>query len=297
MAIFKQSKLNARRLLLENPWAHIEQLEEASSFELTETEQTSASRRKFQNQYAHLDSEGGFTAVQFSSSGRSASISFEEIEKLAIEMQRNLWRARDRLWRNGLPQNPVAMLDPSKASQLLGYNFEVVDTLGVYSDRPGKISVAGEIDRRNKVIRVSRDFEPSVQVFTAAHELGHLVLHPELNNLHRDRGLSGIGVARDRVELEADKFAVFFLLPEKLVRKEFERRFLASEFSLSEETGFALLGKSPYEFGKLFSNRRNLSRRLASATNYNGQNFYSLAECFGVTVETMAIRLEELGAL
>jgi hypothetical protein len=39
---------------------------------------------------------------------------------------------------------------------------------------------------------------------------------------------------------------------------------------------------------------RDLARLLASATYYNGKAVYSLTEIFGVSVEAMAIRLEEL---
>lgn len=290
----RRSKLRARRFLLGNPYAHVEQLDDMPLIGLNEPDLIRAGRIKLQNQYAYLDGEGGLSVAHINGADKRSAISFEDIERLAVETQRNLWRARDRLWPNGIPQSPITMLDPSKVCELVGYDFEVVSTLGVYSDRPGKVAVAGQIDRLEKVIRISRDFEPSVQVFTAAHEIGHLILHPELNHLHRDRGLNGLGTARDRIELEADKFAVYFLLPEKLVRSEFEHRFLSATFSLNEETGFALLGKLPHEFEKLSSQRRHLSRRLASAINYNGNNFCSLAKLFGVTVETMAIRLEEL---
>lgn len=290
----KPSRLSERRLLLGNPYAHIEQLNEASPVELAESDLIRKSRLKLQNQYAYLDDSSDFPGSQPSVSRQRTVKSFEEIERIAVELQKKVWHARNRLWPEGVPQSPVAMLDPSKVCELLGYDFEIADTLGVYSNRPGKVAVAGQIDRRERKILISRDFEPQVQSFTAAHEIGHLLLHPELSVLHRDRGLSGVGVARDRIELEADKFAAYFLLPEKLVLTEFARRFLTRKFSLNEETAFALHGKSVHEFVKPLEGRRSLSRRLASATHYNGRHFYSMAECFNVTAETMAIRLEEL---
>lgn len=296
MKYFKGSKLNARRSLLENPYAHLEQLEDPISMYSTEADVVSASRRSPKNQYAQLDGDGRLSATSpFAGEARRSVDSFENVERIAIDLQRNIWHERNRLWPNGVPKSAMAMLDPSKASAFLGYEFEVADTLGVYSDRPGKIAVAGQIDRIKRQIRISAEFDTPVQMFTAAHEVGHLLLHPHLNHLHRDRGLNGFGVARDRVELEADKFAVYFLLPEKLVRKEFESSFITNAFFLTEETAYALLGKPSHEFGKLLGNRRKLSRYLASAKSYNGLNFYSMAERFSVTVETMAIRLEELG--
>lgn len=296
MKYLTRSKLSARRLLLGNPYAHLEQLEDSISIYSTEAEVISASRRSLQNQYAHLDGDGRFSAASpFADQATRSVDSFESVERIAIDLQRKIWHSRNRLWPNRVPKSAMAMLDPSKACELLGYEFEVVDTLGVYSDRPGKIAVAGQIDRVEKQVRISAEFDMPVQMFTAAHEVGHLLLHPHLNHLHRDRGLNGMGVARDRVELEADKFAVYFLLPEKLVRNEFESSFLTTAFFLTEETAYALLGKSFDELKRISASRRKLSRYLAAATSYNGKNFYSMAGRFGVTTETMAIRLEELG--
>src|SRR5690606_643327 len=92
----------------------------------------------------------------------------------------------------------------------------------------------------------------------------------------------------------ADKFAALFLMPSKLVQKEFEIRFLSNEFMIEEATAFALF-QMPFDNVRArLPNLRALSRYLSSATQYNGQHFYSLAELFGVTTETMAIRIEEL---
>lgn len=296
MKYFTRSKLNARRFLLGNPYAHLEQLEDSIPVCSTEAELVSASRRSLQNQYAHLDGDGRFSSASpFAAQTKRPVDSFESVERIAIDLQRKIWRARNQLWPNGAPKSAMAMLDPAKACKLLGYEFEVADTLGVYSDRPGKIAVAGQIDRSKKQVRISAEFDTPVQMFTAAHEVGHLLLHPHLNSLHRDRGLNGMGVARNRVELEADKFAVYFLLPEKLVRSEFEYSFLTTSFFLNEDTAYALLGSSFHGLKKLSESQRKLSRHLASAKSYNGKNFYSMAERFGVTAETMAIRLEELG--
>lgn len=90
------------------------------------------------------------------------------------------------------------------------------------------------------VIFVDRD-EPSVrQRFTAAHELGHFVLHRDLigdrledNYLLRSSGLS------NRQEVEANKFAADLLMPWKLINaamanRRYSPRELADLFKVSE---------------------------------------------------------------
>ena len=64
------------------------------------------------------------------------------------------------------------------------------------------------------LVAVSNKFSKEVQNFTAAHELGHAILH-EQAILHRDIPVDSIGkrVVRDRVEIEADTFATYFLMP------------------------------------------------------------------------------------
>lgn len=292
MTISTRSKVMANRLLLENPYAHIEWMERFPS-DSVPADAVRRARLRLQNQYAYLEEIDGSSEKSAETPVRPSVWSFDAIESSARDMQRRLWQARQDLWLDDMPVSLATMLDPAKVCELLSYDFEVVASLGVYSDRQEQVAVAGHIDRRERVIRISRDFEPEVQLFTAAHEIGHLVLHPHIDRLHRDRGLNGLGVRRDRIELEADKFAVYFLLPERLVRKEFELRFLARKFILNDESLYSLRGR--HGSGHGLKERRRLSRQLASAFSYNGRSFHSLASHFGVTTETMAIRLEELG--
>ena len=90
------------------------------------------------------------------------------------------------------------------------------------------------------VIFVNRE-EPSVrQRFTAAHELGHFVLHRDFigdrledNYLLRSAGLS------NRQEVEANKFAADLLMPWKLINAAMESRIhspqeMAELFKVSE---------------------------------------------------------------
>jgi Zn-dependent peptidase ImmA (M78 family) len=128
-----------------------------------------------------------------------------------------------------------------------------------------------------------------------AHELGHAVLHPQGGGIHRDRSRDVSGLSRDADEVEADLFAVHFLMPERLVRERFESRFGQAPFTLTEGTAFALIKRNHDVASERFPTRRAMSRYLAGTEEYNTRNFESLASLFGVSVVSMAIRLEELG--
>lgn len=285
-----RSNLHGRRLLLENPYAHIEQLDLEGEGSIPEA--IRVSRKLLEDPYAHIDGDGGFSALDAKREIPSRRWSFEEVERVAIDLQRRLWKARHDLW-DGHSPSPVEVLDVAKAAKLVGFDLKFVGSLGIFVDRSEKVSVAGMIDRPNSSISVSGDFPWITRNFTAAHELGHALLHQHLDVVHRDRPLDGSILVRDRIELEADKFAVYFLMPEKLVRREFSDRFLTGQFVVSEETAFALSVPAA-DVGRELGNKHKLARVLASATHYNGRHFYSLAEIFGVTIKAMAIRLEEL---
>jgi Zn-dependent peptidase ImmA (M78 family) len=271
-----------------------------------------ADRLKLQNQYAHLNGSGGFSAAPATPmsrfptlgkdlTGRYASLRsrrrgrrylYEDIEAKAAELHRLIWQHRNDIWSEGVPANPIEMLDPGVAFQLVGFDFDIADGLGHYFVENRQIEAAGVIDDSTMEARTSRRFSFEIQNFTAAHELGHAVLH-DARGLHRDRPLDGSLPVRDPVETEANKFASYFLMPAKLVKQEFQRLFGTDCFLLDEETRFAL-SRGGVDLNKCHTSR-DLARILADATNYNGIRFESLSNLFRVSVEAMAIRLEELG--
>lgn len=270
-------RLSARRRLLQNPFAHIEQLEELRAARLLE------------NPYFYAD-------AQFTGSERQArqpnAHRVSAIEQIVVNLQREIWDRRSEL---GLPADtrPVDVLEAKYAAQVLGYGYFLRSSLGWITGGREPTVVAGLIDASKQIIEVATDIEQRVARFTSAHEVGHAALHPQLTGLHRDRPLTGALPRRDRIEYEADKFAVFFLMPRKLITEQFLLRFIAP-FEFNEPTCYALLGKPSSSARELLPTLRHISRALASATQFNGRNFVSLAGYFGVSVETMAIRIEEL---
>lgn len=225
-------------------------------------------------------------------------ISRRRIEEIARDLQVQLWGVRAELFPSERDVDPLALLDPFAALRCIGFRCDLVDSLGQYMWEGRYLDVAGIIDDSKQTVQISREFDPPVRKFTAAHELGHAVLH-DARGLHRDRALDGgeRRRRRDRKEREADDFATYFLMPEKLVRSTFENAFKAREFVLNEDTAFALNAEDLKSLRATRPEVRDLSRLLAGTTRYDGVQFYSLAEQFGISIEAMAIRLEELNLI
>jgi Zn-dependent peptidase ImmA (M78 family)/formiminotetrahydrofolate cyclodeaminase len=220
------------------------------------------------------------------------TLTFSDIENLARRIQNSLWKYHDLIWPNQPPNNALGVIKPEKVIRLLKYAFKNVQTLGVnnYNEE-----IAGVIDNKKSTIYVSNQHSQEVVNFTTAHELGHALLH-DLMILHRDIPTDGSEFKRNRslIEKQADKFAAYFLMPEKTLRELFKRFFQTQRFQLSEETSVMLANCSMLEFQKKVNSKRDLSRILANCEFYNYSPFNSLSKIFNVSIEAMAIRLEEL---
>jgi Zn-dependent peptidase ImmA (M78 family) len=266
------------------------------------------SRVVLQNQFAHLNGDGSYDAILadapsttqeiqatdvFGGRTGSRALSRKEIESVARKLQKLIWLRRSAIFGTE-DVDPRKILNPTLALECLGYEVTVRESLGLHAAGKDSFEVAGIVEKQERRVQISRRFESHKRNFTAAHELGHALLH-ERSGLHRDRALDGsaIGV-RDQQETEADIFATFFLLPERQVRPAFKSRFLADQFEPTDATAFALISGSLSQLQSKCRSTRELSRTLAGAQRFNGRHFVSLAEAFDVSVEAMAIRLEEL---
>ena len=146
-----------------------------------------------------------------------------------------------------IPASARAIIEPHQCRPPIDVMAVAADFgVKIYSARLAK-DVSGVLMRNDSygapsgfVIYVDRD-EPSVrQRFTAAHELGHYVLHRDCigdrvedNYLLRSAGLS------NRQEVEANKFAADLLMPMHLIKVAMENgpyapRELAEQFQVSE---------------------------------------------------------------
>jgi len=268
------------------------------------------SRTLLQNPYAHLDGEGRYDAVVPGTSpsviippndllnGRKKGKKFskKDLEEIARTLQIAIWRHRRDIWPGRGEIEPLDVLDPGLALKAIGYSVEVCESLGQYHEQGEIFEVAGILDNDSSRVQISRRFSPEICKFTKAHELGHAILHAG-SGLHRDRALDGTSARQLRPpnEFEADNFAAYFLLPEKQVRIAFAQKFLTHRFVLDEATAFALFAEAQPVLQSKCRTVRDLTRMLASAEHYNGVRFDSIAKQFGVSIEAMAIRLEELG--
>lgn len=259
-----------------NPYANVPEDEEWSAAPVRRTRVPTDSVRL-------LD-----TAALLGGRKRGDRFRTHDIDRIVRELHRGLWNRR------GRHGSPFEILDPSEALAACGVAVRQVSSLGEMDAEGERSEVAGVIDRDRLEVAVSSRFAGDVQRFTLAHELGHFVLHAD-TGLHRDRAIDSSGRRRrsNPQEREADHFAAAFLMPEKLVRQEFESRFGTQRFELNEDSAFGLGDGSTSGSRR----REGLYLRLARATHFHGKPFVSLAQRFQVSDGAMAIRLEELGLL
>lgn len=206
-----------------------------------------------------------------------------------------MYEYREVIWKKNIPERPMGILKPAQLLRKLGYQYKLEDELGFHDDTVVQYEVAGLIDGENKYVKVSKNFPKPTQLFTCAHELGHALLHPGLS-LHRDRPIDGSNAnSRDPREIQANKFAGFFLMPRKQVIEIFKILFLTDKFSINEYTA-AGLNISITELRRRCKTERDLSRLLAT-TEFFQRPFNSIAKQFETSQGAMAIRLEECGLI
>lgn len=86
----------------------------------------------------------------------------------------------------------------------------------VLKEQLGNIYGYFHVYKRMRFIHINRDLDDPLQRFVCAHELGHAILHPTANTpFLRANTLYSI----DRIEREANKFAVELLMPDELLRE------------------------------------------------------------------------------
>lgn len=290
--------LSERRRLLNNQYAYIPEVEELSELE--------RSRKKSECPYAHIEETerlnrhiSRFDGIEVDAAKPEQAKKYTpktdfDIQRLVHELHVQIWENRASLFPDSAKMKPVEMLDPVAALEMLGYEVEMVGALGqLFDTGRNKSDIAGLIDKSARRVELSSGLPPATRNFTAAHELGHAVMH-EFVGMHRDKPLDGSANSGDPIEREAEKFAAYFLMPEKLLRSMFESIFCQVPFGLSDETRFALAGSIPHPNWQP-RNLRDFSRAIASTPRFNGSSIIPLMDQFKVSKEAMAIRLEQLG--
>lgn len=92
--------------------------------------------------------------------------------------------------------------------------FEIADNLGiiVLFEPLGSINGYYNTAFRQKFIHINQDLPDNRRIFTAAHELGHAILHPKSNTPFM-KEMTYLSV--DKLEIEANKFAVNLLISDE----------------------------------------------------------------------------------
>lgn len=174
------------------------------------------------------------------------------IEREVRRLQIEIWSQRAVRYPLGVPGIPT-IFDPINVADHCGLFYDVRDRLE--TDYRGGGEAAGLWQRDRSTILVSRRFKFEVQRFTAAHEIGHFILHPEVGGrtLHRELPMIGPRSIRPPLEQEADHFAACLLMPRGAVISEFEARFTTKQPMVLTETVAFHLKADP---GVLFSQPR-----------------------------------------
>lgn len=114
--------------------------------------------------------------------------------------------------------------------------FEIADNLGiiVLYEPLGSINGYYNTAFRQKFIHINCDLPCHKRNFTAAHELGHAILHPKSNTPFM-KEMTYLSV--DKLEIEANKFAVDLLISDEDLEelKEFTTFQIAMYYGCHEE--------------------------------------------------------------
>lgn len=111
----------------------------------------------------------------------------------------------ERLCRKHQTRNPLQICREKNIIVL----FEPLGTIRGYYSR----------SHRFKVIHINQNLDEQQRLFTCCHELGHAILHPNANTpFLRNNTLFSV----NRMEMEANSFAVCMMYSEDYLQREFE---------------------------------------------------------------------------
>lgn len=207
-----------------------------------------------------------------------------------------VWKRRGELWDRKPTEDSFFPISVGRVIRgHLGLTLWEPDSIATQQNER---QIAGVLDRSSRTIQIAQKMPDVVRRFTGAHEVAHWHLHKQ-DVLFRDVPLYGgerANEGRPIVEQEADLFAAEFLMPTKMVEKEFLARFVRL-FTVGDSR-FEYLAKYDHRISveQLNKDLRYRSATLARwshrQTNVIGG---ALCERFGVSMVAMAIQLEDLG--
>jgi Zn-dependent peptidase ImmA (M78 family) len=220
--------------------------------------------------------------------------------RVILREARKLLRALREELRDALSSDSPELIDPQVIiTKILGLSYSEPEEI---PPQPGHDRIAGLMDRKKREIAVVRGQKPEVKRFTAAHEIGHWILHTG-REYFRDSPIDGSNRDQERSleEREADHFAAALLMPTNFMREAFRQHFERRTLADAPIDGelIALLGQGidekirPSKPSELRSTRQ-ISNLAAQCLSVFRPSSPSLAKRFKVSSGAMAIRLEEL---
>lgn len=215
-------------------------------------------------------------------------------EQMARKLQLELWDRQCTLW-PGENVTPLDVCNPWVAARCLGYEVQE-GWLRSDSSQYG-FELGGFINRPAKLIAISDNQNQRSKLFTLAHEVGHLLLHPGVQH-HRELPMHGLTEPReptDQKEREANHFAGCFLVPKKQLYLAFRGSFGVESLKLTDTVAWELLGANYTSLMNAPYPSLAFERVVAQAKRFRGNHFGALHDLFQVSPTTMAIRLRQTG--
>jgi Zn-dependent peptidase ImmA (M78 family) len=181
-------------------------------------------------------------------------------------------------------------------TEINGWRYEEFEDIGTVRLANGPVrEIAGILERSVKRIILAGKFPLYMKRFTLAHELGHLLLHPDLESLREAPSIGDRRYRKPLKEREADLFAAEFQMPTKMVRDLFVRRFgqPIDASSIDEEVAFYFGdGHSADELRRMQPIER--AKIFASVPSLITSDSRPLNDIFGVSPIALAIQLLDL---
>jgi Zn-dependent peptidase ImmA (M78 family) len=244
--------------------------------------------------------ETGRPAIQLTSRGEINFGRRQFIRAKARELISKLWllekkrRGPSPRFRDLLPLQPKQI-----TTELLSLDYSELDEIGDLSVGNLRVALAGVMNRGQSLIAVSTRLTLEIRRFTAAHEIGHFVLHPEIISLREDPRTDAALRAplRSLKEKEADIFAAELLMPEGIVNQAFARLWGddIEDGDVDDDRAYYLTQGKYYarEFSEL--SRLERAKLIASEIPMTTADALPMAEIFGVSSTAMGIQLLDLG--
>ncbi|MGA2226467.1 MAG: ImmA/IrrE family metallo-endopeptidase [Syntrophobacteraceae bacterium] len=180
-------------------------------------------------------------------------------------------------------------IDLEKVLKIIGWTIDRVEMVG-HSSSNDPIDAKADFGKKSLTVGVHEGMPRGRINFSIAHEIGHILLHGErgIGVLLRTRSIRdnfNKTSLRHPFEIEADRFAAELLMPAKAIRIQFGQIFQCPSI-IPDSTIAARIA------GRPLPDKKTLSRAIAGYSP--GGEKPSLADFFGVSLATMAIRLTEL---